>query len=1012
MIAGGDLFAYFYPYWAEAARALRAGRLPLWNSYLFAGAPFLANSQAGVLYPLNWPFWFLLPAHRALHWSALFHLWLAGSGAYLYARWVLRLGRLGAWMAGIFFALGGHLSVQIEHINQLQALAWLPWALLLYEGAVLQNRPAGWMPICWLSLVVALVLLAGHSQSAFIVLLGLGTVALLPRAGIPLRHRLAVLVVAVGLGVALAAVQLLPTLELARQSIRSGGLPFKERVSFSLSPVYLARALLPSYGRPVEPENLEYVGYIGVTGLLLALHALRLTPSRFTPSRFTPSRFTPSRLTLPRPSASLLPHFTTPLLLALLGLFLSLGLYNPVYLLLARFVPGFAHFRAPARWLALWAFGAAVLAGAGLDVLLPGSVSCSHKGGPAPAAGAVRVTGDVPSCRHRGGGPTSAPAGAGGPLGSCSHRTLWRRLRPGIVPFAVVLFFLWGALGGRADWCTVLGWGGVAVMAAGLFRLCVGRRRPTPTSGRRPGQADFSRRLAAAGLAALAVGELFLAGRALPHARATAPEAYTSIRPAMAHLLAAGRDRCPPDRFLSVSALVFDPGDKPELEVIYRPQLSPDALYSLLVATKHREVLSPNLPLAFRTPAVDGYDGGLLPLARFVMLQRAFLPPEAVSIDGRLRENLPTFPDGRWLSLLNVRFLITDKVFDAWLDNVFYDLGFGADLVAGESASVAYIPRFEATALGLVSFLDGAAALPDGALVGEVEVVLEGGDRWTFPLRVGVETAEGLYGPGVAHAQAPVGGHFWPGRPEGNDYVVRLRWARPAIPTSISVRANLPAGRLVVRGLSLIDERTGAFQSLVLSDRGRFRLVHSGDVKVYENLDVLPRAFVPVRVQGARDEREALSRMQSPDFDPAAEVVVEGGRTLERRPAGPESARIVVCEPERVEVEATLTAPGYLVLTDAFYPGWRAWVDDVEVEMLPADLLFRAVWLEAGVHRVVFRFRPRSLYLGAGVSLLALIGWGVAVTCQALSKCLARWRGLFRGWDEEKGPEPPPSSQA
>ncbi|RME33564.1 MAG: hypothetical protein D6793_09625 [Thermoflexia bacterium] len=560
---------------------------------------------------------------------------------------------------------------------------------------------------------------------------------------------------------------------------------------------------------------------------------------------------------------------------------------------------------------------------------------------------------------------------------SCGRRRLRQRIRHGGKVAALALFFLWGALGG-ADWTAVAGWSGAAVLAGALLWAL-----QRPASGRGSRKAGLRRcprapRPAAVGLVTLVVAELALASRSLPHARATAPEAYTSIRPAMAHLLAAGRDRCPPERFLSISALVFDPGDKPELEVIYRPQLSADAVYTLLVATKHREVLSPNLPLAFRVPAVDGYDGGLLPLARFVALQRTFLPPEAVSIDGRLRENLPTFPDGRWLSLLNVRYLITDKVLDAWLDDVFYDLQFGASLTAGESASVAWVPAFEATALGLVSYLDGAAGLPDGTVVGEATLAFEDGATRAFPLRAGLETAEGLYGPEVAHRPAPVGGHFWPGRPEGNDYAVRLRWERPAIPISITVRATLPMGRLVVRGVSLIDERTGAFQSLVLSDRGRFRPAHSGDVKVYENLDVLPRAFVPARAQGVSGAEEALARMRSPDFDPTAEVVVEGGEDLARQPGGPESVRVTVCEPERVEVEATLTAPGYLVLTDALYPGWQAWVDGTRTEILPADLLFRAVRLEAGTHRVVFRFRPRSFYAGAGISLLALAAWGAA----------------------------------
>ena len=66
ILGRGDLFLYFYPYWHAAAERLRDGSIPLWNPNLFMGAPFLANSQAGVLYPLNWPLWWLLPTPYAV----------------------------------------------------------------------------------------------------------------------------------------------------------------------------------------------------------------------------------------------------------------------------------------------------------------------------------------------------------------------------------------------------------------------------------------------------------------------------------------------------------------------------------------------------------------------------------------------------------------------------------------------------------------------------------------------------------------------------------------------------------------------------------------------------------------------------------------------------------------------------------------------------------------------------------------------------------------------------------
>ncbi|MDY0020737.1 MAG: hypothetical protein RBT47_12135, partial [Anaerolineae bacterium] len=117
VLAGGDLHTYFFPYWTAAARAFQAGELPLWNPYLFAGAPLLANSQAAIFYPLNWPFWLLSGSDLAdlavsLHWSVLLHLGLAAFNLFLLAR---RLGvrPWGAALGGLLYAGGGFLGVLV-----------------------------------------------------------------------------------------------------------------------------------------------------------------------------------------------------------------------------------------------------------------------------------------------------------------------------------------------------------------------------------------------------------------------------------------------------------------------------------------------------------------------------------------------------------------------------------------------------------------------------------------------------------------------------------------------------------------------------------------------------------------------------------------------------------------------------------------------------------------------------------------------------------------------------------
>jgi hypothetical protein len=391
-----------------------------------------------------------------------------------------------------------------------------------------------------------------------------------------------------------------------------------------------------------------------------------------------------------------------------------------------------------------------------------------------------------------------------------------------------------------------------------------------------------------------------------------------------------------------------------------------------VIAAKQKEIISPNLPMAFRVPAMDGYDGGVLPLGRYVTLQHLFLPEEDVSIDGRLRENLSIIPDGRWLSLFNVRHVITDKLGDAWIDDVFYDLQFGAWLSTGEEATVGHVPRFESTALGLVSHLEEGAALPDGASVGVVKVGFDDGDVRQFELRAGEDVTERADDQGY-----------------GKDMATRLRWTEPVTPLTVTVQARLPQGVWVLGGMSLIDERTGSFQALVISDRGHFRLAHSGDVKIYENLDVLPRAFIVHKVRLVADDAAALAGMRDATFDPSSQAVLNesscsfSASNLMRVALADQGARadvspwksasITQYQPERVVIEAHLDEPGALVVTDAWYPGWRATVDGEPVSTCQADLLFRAVALEPGQHRVVFAFRPLGQWIGCAVSGIGLI---------------------------------------
>ena len=125
----------------------------------------------------------------------------------------------------------------------------------------------------------------------------------------------------------------------------------------------------------------------------------------------------------------------------------------------------------------------------------------------------------------------------------------------------------------------------------------------------------------------------------------------------------------------------------------------------------------------------------------------------------------------------------------------------------------------------------------------------------------------------------------------------------------------------------------------------------------------------------------------------AARLVGELGEEIRRRlvvedpehplPADADAsgtARIVGDEPERVVIETESAAPAYLVLADTFDPGWSATLDGRPAPIRPAFVAFRAVFVPAGRHQVVFRYRPAG-FLGGLIA--SMIGLALAVVLLA-----------------------------
>jgi uncharacterized membrane protein YfhO len=126
------------------------------------------------------------------------------------------------------------------------------------------------------------------------------------------------------------------------------------------------------------------------------------------------------------------------------------------------------------------------------------------------------------------------------------------------------------------------------------------------------------------------------------------------------------------------------------------------------------------------------------------------------------------------------------------------------------------------------------------------------------------------------------------------------------------------------------------------------------------------------------------------DADPRHTVVLDNGQpvksnllgTAEAAAAGTgseESVKATRYSPDEVDIAVQAMAPGWVILTDAFYPGWEATVDGTPASILPAYSAYRAVAVDSGPHIIAMRFRPASFTLGGWVTILALAGSAVAL---------------------------------
>ncbi|MFH0921935.1 MAG: YfhO family protein [Fibrobacterota bacterium] len=367
-----DVLEQHYPNAVYTARALSQGALPQWTPYIFGGMPYQADMQTGLFYPPNWVLFGLSrlfePGGTAFIWFILLHVLLFGFGAYFLARSFL-MSEGAALLTAVICMFSGFVSTHVIHIVFLYVSAWLPFAFLFlkksYESGSLRFLALG-------ALFFGVSILGGYAQYTLFggcLLLAYTLLVAFENRSKGWRGLLGYfaffgLFMAIAAGLAL--VQLLPTMELSAESVRSnmtwdessaGSLGFQGLITF-LAPKFFGWVTGIMSQSPVSGEFLNGSPYWGGAGqhlfwetaIFIGVLPLLLFAAGF---RYLKKE----------------KKFVFFSLMALLSLLLALGSNGPLYYWVFQYVPGFGSFRHPGRFAFLFTFSFAFAVGLALDRL-------------------------------------------------------------------------------------------------------------------------------------------------------------------------------------------------------------------------------------------------------------------------------------------------------------------------------------------------------------------------------------------------------------------------------------------------------------------------------------------------------------------------------------------------------------------------------------------------------------------------------------------------------------------
>lgn len=321
--------------------------LPLWNPDVYSGTPLISNPLSMLFYPINILF-YLIPFQSAFIFYVILNVFLISLFSFMYFR-LINLSKGAAILSTIIFTFSGIVVLWQGITSFINVLVWFPLLLYLAEKMI-QTKKIRYSFL--IGLVIGLQLLGGGPQiflySSFIFFMYVILRLLFDRE--KWLRILDFIVIAGVIGILIGAVQLFPTLQYSKYSVRDEGVDYNTATMHSLAPYALVNLMVPeAYGNDEiywgfwqNSSFRESYIYVGVVTLILALIALIIAKKDKYIKIFG--------------------------VIAIFAILFSLGKYTPFFSIFYH-IPLFNVFRAPARMMVFFVFAMAFLGGVGLDSL-------------------------------------------------------------------------------------------------------------------------------------------------------------------------------------------------------------------------------------------------------------------------------------------------------------------------------------------------------------------------------------------------------------------------------------------------------------------------------------------------------------------------------------------------------------------------------------------------------------------------------------------------------------------